>query len=67
VINIPLTLSLAKTLNLNTSAYPYNQLGPSTEAQLGTLSVQGDKVFFNGQPLSDTQQDNLAVLCLHPN
>jgi len=63
-INIPLTLSLAKVLKLNTSQYPYNQLGPGTEAQLGTITVEGDKVLFNGKPLSDEQQDNLAVLCL---
>jgi|GEM_PF-921463 hypothetical protein len=65
-IKIPLTLNLAKTLNLNTSAYPYNQLGAGTEAQLGTLTVEGDRVSFNGQPLSDVQQDRLAVLCLQP-
>lgn len=65
-IQIPLTLNLAKTLNLNTSSYPYNQLGTGTEAQLGTLTVEGDKVSFNGQPLSDEQQDKLAVLCLQP-
>ena len=64
-INIPLTLNLAKTLNLNTSAYPYNQLGTGTEAQLGTLTVEGDKVSFNGQSLSDDQQDKLAALCAH--
>ncbi len=63
-INIPLTVNLAKTLNLDTSQYPYNTLGTGTEAWLGTLSVEGDKVTFNGQPLSDQQQDNLAVLCM---
>ncbi len=63
-ITIPLTLGLAKVLNLNTSQYPYNQLGPSTEAQLGTLTVTGDQVMFNGQPISPAQQDNLAVLCM---
>ncbi len=65
-INIPLTLNLAKALNLNTSSYPYNQLGQGTEAQLGMLTVDGDKVLFNGQPISDEQQDKLAVLCLQP-
>jgi len=63
-IQIPLTVSLAKVLNLNTSAYPYNQLGPGTEANIGTLTVEGDRTFLNGQPLSDAQQDNLAVLCM---
>lgn len=65
-IKIPLTLNLAKTLNLNTSAYPYRQLGTGTEAQLGTLTVEGDHVLFNGQPISDAQQDKLSVLCLQP-
>jgi hypothetical protein len=65
-IQIPLTLNLAQTLNLNTSSYPYNQLGEGTEAVLGTLSVEGDKVSFNGQPISDEQQNKLAVLCLQP-
>ncbi len=66
-IQIPLTLNLAQTLNLKTSAYPYNQLGQGTEATLGVLTLEGDKVFFNGQEISDAQQDRLAVLCLQPN
>jgi hypothetical protein len=66
-IDIPLTLSLAKVLNLNTSQYPYNQLGTGTEAWIGTLTVEGDSVLFNGKPLSDEQQNNLAVLCMKPN
>jgi hypothetical protein len=65
-IQIPLTLSLAKVLNLNTSQYPYSQLGPGTEAQLGTITVEGNHATLNGQPLSDEQQDNLAVLCMTP-
>jgi hypothetical protein len=66
-ITIPLTVSLAKVLNLNTSQYPYNQLGAGTEAQIGTITVEGDKVSFNGKPLTDAEQDNLAVLCMKPN
>ena len=62
-INIPLTLSLAKTLNLDTSQYPYDQLGPSTEVPVGTISVEGNHVTLNGKSLSDTQQDKLAALC----
>ena len=66
-LNIPLTVSLAKALNLNTIQYPYSQLGQGTEVQLGTLTVEGDHVLFNGKPISDEQQNNLAVLCLKPN
>ncbi len=65
-ITIPLTVSLAKVLNLNTAQYPYSQFGDTTEALIGTLTVNGDQVFLNGKPLSDTQQDNLSVLCLKP-
>ena len=65
-IKIPLTINLAKALNLNVSSYPVSQFGSGTEATLGVLSVEGNKVLFNDQPLSDTQQDNLAVLCLKP-
>lgn len=63
-INIPITINIAKALNLNTSQYPYNMLGEGTEAMLGTLTVQGNEVLFNGKPLSGEQQDNLAVLCM---
>jgi hypothetical protein len=63
-LQFPLTVSLAKVLNLNTNAYPYNQLGPGTEATLGIITIEGDRVTMNGKPLSDTQQDNLSVLCL---
>ncbi|HEU0117671.1 MAG TPA: hypothetical protein VFR09_03480 [Alphaproteobacteria bacterium] len=63
-IDIPLTLQLTKILNLNTSVAPFDKLGAGTEAQIGSLQVEGDKVSYNGQPLSDQQQDNLAVLCM---
>jgi hypothetical protein len=63
-IEIPLTASLVNVLHLDTTKYPYNQLGTGTEAWLGTIAVEGDKVTLNGKPLSDAQQDNLAVLCL---
>lgn len=65
-INIPLTVSLAKVLNLDPTQYPTNQLGPGTEAQLGTLTVEGNHVTLNGQPLTNAQQDNLAVVCMKP-
>ncbi len=65
-IKIPLTLNLVKMLNLNTAVYPYTQIGVGTEAALGVLTVEGDKVLLNDQPLSDVQQDKLAVLCLQP-
>lgn len=65
-ITIPLTVSLVKALNFDTAQYPYNQLGSGTEAQLGTLTVEGNNVTLNGKPLTNAQQDNLAVLCMKP-
>ena len=62
-IEIPLTVSLAKALNFDTTQYPYNQLGAGTEAQLGIISVEGNQVTFNGKPLSAEEQSNLAVAC----
>lgn len=61
---IPLTVNLAKAMNLDVTKYPLNTLGSGTETTLGTLTVEGDQVLFNGKPLSGAQQDNLAVLCL---
>lgn len=66
-INIPLTMNMAKLLNLNTTGFPNSALGAGTEAQLGTITVEGNKVSFNGQALTSDQQDKLAVLCMRPN
>lgn len=57
--DIPLTVGLADRLNLK-----HNKLGKNTDIQIGTLTLKGDKVYYNGQPLSNEQQDNLEVLCL---
>jgi hypothetical protein len=37
-----------------------------TDINLGVLTVDGDLVSYNGKPLTDAQQENLAVLCLKP-
>ena len=66
-LTIPLTLGLAQSLHMDPTSYPSNQFGAGTEALIGNLTVEGNKVSFNGQPLSDTQQQNLAVLCMKPN
>ena len=64
-IDIPLTGSLAKILNLNTNQGVTSKLGPGTEAQLGSFSVDtaSGKVAFNGKPLTDDQEAQLSVLC----
>ena len=63
-IRIPLTLNLAKALNMNPRAYPANQLGSGTEVPLGTLTVEGGHVLLDGKPLTADQQERLAILCI---
>jgi hypothetical protein len=62
-IDIPVTVSLVKALNFDTTQYPFNQLGTGTEAQIGVLSVEGNKVTFNGKPLSSEQQQKIDAAC----
>ena len=63
--DIPLTASMFKLLNLSTTNFPFNSMN-RTDINLGVLTVDGDQVLYNGQPLSGAQQENLAVLCLQP-
>lgn len=64
-ISIPLSVDLMSFLKMDTSALPASAM-KRNDIPLGTLTVRGDKVLFNGKPLTDEQQDNLAVLCLKP-
>ena len=69
-LEIPLTLNLARHLHLPSNVQGqgqngHGQGGQGAEAWLGVITVEGDQVSFNGQPLTDTQQENLAVLCLN--
>lgn len=57
-VEIPLTLGLARQLNL---AVPPTVL-PDT-AEVGRIVVQDGKVLFNGQPIGSHAEDELAVLC----
>lgn len=42
---------------------PYDRLANS-KINIGTVTLTGDMVTMNGQPLSGVAQENLAVLCL---
>jgi hypothetical protein len=64
-ISIPLTADLMTVLNFPTSSFPFNTM-TRNDIQLGTLMVDGERVLYNGQPLTDDQQDKLAVLCMKP-
>lgn len=64
-ISIPLTVDLMQFLKMDSSALPASAM-TRNDIQLGTLTLRGDQVFYNGKPLTNAQQDNLAVLCLTP-
>lgn len=65
VITIPLTADLTTLLNLPAAKMPF-KTGADTAVALGSLTLEGDRVLYNGQPLTGDQQDNLSVLCLQP-
>lgn len=64
-ITIPLSVDLMQFLALNPQAFPAQAL-KRNDIPLGALTITKGQILFNGQPLSDAQQDNLAVLCLKP-
>lgn len=64
-ISIPLTVDLLKTLNIPTGNFPLNNMARN-DINLGMLTIDGDNVLYNGKPLTNEQQDNLAVLCMKP-
>jgi hypothetical protein len=57
-IEIPLTARLAQLLPRTGGG-----VRPRADAYLGLLTVEGDQVLFNGQPLTDPAEDELAALC----
>lgn len=64
--SMPLSADIITALGLGRAALPYKPGGDQAVA-LGTLTIEGEKVFYNGQPITDDQQDNLSVLCMAPN
>jgi len=65
-IQIPLTVNLAQAAHFDTTQYPFNQLGAGSEGTIGTLTLEGNQVYFNGKPIDGDQQQRLAVLCMQP-
>jgi hypothetical protein len=57
-IQIPITIDLSKRLGLPTDGSVYKP-----EAQIGTVSVRGNQVFFNGQQLEAQDQAALSRAC----
>ncbi len=56
--DIPVTLSLARRMGL---AVPSRGLPGDTE--VGTLTLDGDRLFFNGQPVGGPGEAQLYALC----
>ena len=65
-ITIPLTVDLLTILNITATSFPFNAM-QRNDINLGMLTVAGARVLYNGKPLTNDQQDNLAVLCLKSN
>ena len=60
-LTIDITPDLTKWLPNNNP--PYDRL-TNSKINIGTVTLSGDTVTMNGQPLSPAAQENLAVLCL---
>ncbi|WP_148293567.1 hypothetical protein [Azospirillum sp. B4] len=56
-IEIPLTARLAGVLPRAPG------VRPRADAYLGSFTVEGDQVLFDGQPLTDPAERELAILC----
>jgi len=61
-ITIPLTAGLFKILNPGAAEFPFNAM-ERTDINLGTLTVEGGKVLYNGRPLTGEQMQALSEKC----
>lgn len=70
LVQLPETQSIDITPDLTkylpNSNPPYDRL-TNSKINVGTVTLSGDMVTLNGQPLSSEMQENLAVLCLQKN
>jgi len=60
-ITIPLQVDLAQKFGVNLGKVD------ASKATVGIVTIDGGRAYLNGQPLSDENQQNLAVLCLEAN
>jgi len=56
--DIPVTLDLAKRMGLRAPTG-----GLRGDAQIGWLTLDGNRLFFNGQPIGDVAQAELYAYC----
>ncbi len=57
-IVIPIEVLLQDRFHL-----PANSVLWEGKAQVGTVVVQGDQIYYNGQPLQDSEAAALAAIC----
>lgn len=55
---IPLTLDIGQQFGIPMGVMT------GTRATIAKITVDGDKAYLDGQPLTNEQQENLAVLCI---
>ena len=57
-ITIPVTVDIVERFGL-----PFDPGAIEADGLIGTLTLRGDRLTFNGQPLYDVEQDYLNWLC----
>lgn len=60
-LNIPVTVDIGEQFGIPMGSVE------GTRATIAMITVDGSKVYLDGQPLTPEQEDNLAVLCLEAN
>ena len=63
-LQLPDSFVISLELDLRHSVYPVpGPKGLDPKVQLGIITVEGNRVFYNGQPLDDGEQARLAAAC----
>jgi len=63
-LDLPDSFVITLEVNLAKSAFPVpGPKGLEPKVQLGLITVVGDRVYYNGQPLDDPEQARLAAAC----
>ena len=63
-LELPDSFVITLELDLRHSAFPVpGPRGLDPKVQLGVITVVGNRVYYNGQPLDDPEQTRLAAAC----
>ncbi|MGE0108860.1 MAG: hypothetical protein AB7S81_03730 [Bdellovibrionales bacterium] len=61
-ISLPLTIDLLHFIHGDKSKFPFSTM-KNNDINLGVLEIKGGQITLNGQPLTNQETENLAVLC----